>query len=379
MDRSVGHFVHKYLPLTQTFIYQYLTAHDKYAPFVAGIDEENLDLFPFQPRYTFFGQSRLNPDFWVIGGLAKLNVVELRPAYFRRVIKKANPDILHAHFGPTGAELRGHRTPDRPLVTTFYGVDTSMNPKQDESLKQEYKRLFETGDLFLVEGPSMQEKLRRLGCPEHKIGIQRIGIETDDITPQYPTTRDPWQILMVGRFVEKKGMRDGIQAFSFAFSDVDDAELRIVGGEARDITQADLEQLAADHGVADQVTFTGFLEYEAYLQEVRECTLLLAPSKTAASGDSEGGAPTVLLEAQASGKPVVATTHADIPYVVEEDVAGKLATPGDTEGLSTALQWFRDHPQQLGQMGRAARENMEQHHDITALASQLEQRYERLL
>ncbi|WP_276248640.1 glycosyltransferase [Haladaptatus sp. YSMS36] len=379
MDLTVGHFKHTYLSLTETFIYQYITNHERYEPFVASMRKENIENFPFQPRHTFLDHPRWSLRFLIYGGLAKLNIRELSQTYFGHIVNKTNPDILHAHFGPMGVELLPHRTPERPLVTTFYGYDTSMAVKDNESIRADYQRLFETGDLFLVEGPSMQEKLQTLGCPEEKIGLQRIAIDPSQITPQFPGERDSWRILLVGSFVEKKGIPDGIRAFASAFSDTENAELRIVGGEVRDLTKADLERLAAEHGVEDKVTFTGFLDYGEYLKEVRECTLLLAPSKTAESGDSEGGAPTVLLEAQASGKPVVTTTHADIPYVVEEGVAGKLVTPGNVSELSDALRWCRDHPKRFNQLGRAGRENMEQHHDITELATQLEQRYDRLL
>ena len=378
MTRTVGHFRRRYLPLTETFVYNYLSSHRRYDQFLCGVHAENLEKFQFEPRHLFEELPRWSPRFCAYGALAKSGLRGLNRTYYADVVRAEDPDVLHAHFGPMGVELRPHRTPARPLVTSFYGYDASRLVDGNEAVRSAYRDLFATGDLFLAEGPSMREKLLGLGCPESKVALQRIAINTERIDPCYPRPDGMWRVLMVGRFVEKKGMPDGIRAFARALGDVDGAELRIVGGESGEATRADLEAVAAECGVRDRVTFTGFLEHGEYLEEVRNCDLVLAPSKTAASGDSEGGAPTVLLEAQASGKPIVSTTHADIPYVVEADVAGKLATPGDVAEIADALRWAVDHPAALAAMGEAGREHVERRHDVRELVEQLERRYDRL-
>jgi colanic acid/amylovoran biosynthesis glycosyltransferase len=376
MSDTVGHFVTRYLSLTETFIYQYLTRHNRYDPFVCGVFSENLDLFEFESRELFMELPRWSPRFWIYGALAKFGICDLGNTYYRRVIKRRDPDILHAHFGPEGVRVAPYRTPERKLVTTFYGYDVSRLVKQDDEMRDNYQDLFEQGDLFLVEGPAMQEKLLGLGCPETKTAIQRIAIDTSRISPAYPDPESPLRVLMVGRFVEKKGLPDGIKAFAAAFAGTD-AELRIVGGDA-EYSREQLETIADVADVREQVTFTGYLDYDDYLAEVHNCSILLTPSKRAPSGDSEGGAPTVLLEAQASGKPVVATTHADIPYVVADGETGLLAQPGNTSELATALRTLASDPSRMSQLGRAGVQRIQNRHDITTLAPALETKYDQL-
>ncbi|MFC3476384.1 glycosyltransferase [Halobacterium litoreum] len=376
MSNDVGHFVSNYLPITETFIYQYLTNHERYEPFVCGTFSENVDLFEFSPREIFMELPRWNPRFWTYGALAKLGVKDIRDTYYPRVLERRDPDIMHAHFGPMGVDLAPYQRDNRKLVTSFYGYDASRFVQQEADAREQYQTLFDQGDLVLVEGPAMAEKVEELGCPRSKIGIQRIAINTSRITPQYPDVDGGIRVLMVGRFVQKKGMPDGIKAFANAFKR-NDAELRIVGGPGT-YKQKQLQKIARDANIEDSVTFTGFLEYDDYLREVHECDLLLAPSKLADSGDSEGGAPTVLLEAQASGKPVVSTTHADIPYVVEDGETGILVEPGDVTALSEALTSCTADPEKMEEMGRAGVKRMAERHDIGVLAPKLEQRYDEL-
>lgn len=373
MKPTVGHFRRHYLNLTETFIYQYLTNHDRYEAFVCGLHSENLEKFPFERRYIFEELSRLNPAFWYYGVQQKFNVGK---TYYGRVIEKYDPDVLHAHFGPTGVNLAKYRTSERPLVTSFYGYDASKLVEQNESIREQYRRLFATGDLVLVEGPAMQEKLTDLGCPSSKVALQRIAIDASNIKPVIPTGEEGVTVLMVGRYVEKKGIPDGIRAFAAALGHDPEAELRIVGGDAGEYTQTDLQSLADECGIADRVTFTGYLDHEAYIDEVRCCDILLAPSKTAESGDSEGGAPTVLLEAQASGKPIISTTHADIPYVVEDGSAGLLAEPGDVDTLAENLRRLSGDSDMLARMGKRGRADMLEKHDVSVLVASLEETYE---
>lgn len=378
-SRTVAHFKGRYLPLTETFIYQYLTNHQRYDTVMVGIQAANLNKFPYQPRYLLFERPLWDPRFWLWGFLQKFDISSINLSYYGHVIKQTDPDILHAHFGPTGVQLVPYRESDRPLVTSFYGYDASKLVHDDESVKADYERLFETGDLILVEGPAMQEKLLELGCPESKLSIQRIAIDTSRIEPRYPDAEGGLTVLIVGRYVEKKGIPDGIRAFAEAFRDRPDAELRIVGGEAGEITQSELEAIAAEEGIREQVTFAGYLDYDDYLAEVHSCDILLAPSKRASSGDSEGGAPTVLLEAQASGKPVVSTTHADIPYVVADDETGKLVTPGNVAELADALRWCTENRDKLTSMGKSGQARMKSRHDVDALVGELEAEYDKLV
>jgi colanic acid/amylovoran biosynthesis glycosyltransferase len=73
-------------------------------------------------------------------------------------------------------------------------------------------------------------------------------------------------------------------------------------------------------------------------ERLRASDLFLAPSVTASNGDSEGGAPTTILDAQAVGTIIVASSHADIPFLVDDGRTGFLVEEGNANALSEGIR-----------------------------------------
>ena len=217
----------------------------------------------------------------------------------------------------------------------------------------------------------MAQHLSELGCPAAKVRIVRIGIDLSKFPFRPPVRTRPFVIIQVGRLVEKKGFDVSIRALASVLPSLGRAELWVVGdGELR----PELERLASSLGVADAVRFFGEVSHGEYRRLLESVHLGSQPSRTAADGDTEGGAPTVLLEMQARGIPVAATRHADIPEVVaaedclvdEEDAEAlgqvfvRLAQASDKEWLERAKQ------------GRSL---MESQHDAASTAASMESLY----
>ena len=86
----------------------------------------------------------------------------------------------------------------------------------------------------------------------------------------------------------------------------------------------------------------------------------------------------VILEAQATGLPVISSCHADIPEVVVDGKSALLAPERDVETLAKHLEYLVEHPDVWGAMGRAGREYMEQKYDVVVQVGKLEELYDRL-
>ena len=101
-------------------------------------------------------------------------------------------------------------------------------------------------------------------------------------------------------------------------------------------------------------------------------------SITAQNGNTEGSAPAAILEAQATGLPVISSYHADIPEVVVDGKSALLAPERDAETLAKHLEYLVGHPDVWGAMGRAGREYMEQEYDVMVQVGKLEKIYDGL-
>ena len=105
----------------------------------------------------------------------------------------------------------------------------------------------------------------------------------------------------------------------------------------------------------------------------------MQPSVTAQNGDSEGGAPTTLLEAQACGVPVVSSLHADIPEVVLDGTSGFLVPERDSDSIAERLESLITHQEICATMGKEGRKHIELNYNISKEIVKLETVYDNLL
>lgn len=364
---TVGHVVHRYLNRSETFIYTTLRFQTAFKPAVLARFTDHVDEFPIDNLQELRFDRRFRRR--VARRLAVATRGYSRHGYdyeLGRAARAARCVVLHAHFGPTGSRSLQAATQLRvPLVTTFYGRDIS------DSYGCSYDDLFREGDLFICEGPAMMESLQAVGCPAERIRLVRIGIDLGQFEYSVPTRATPFIIVQAARFVEKKGIDLSIRAFASASPRLPPAELWLLGdGEL----QPELEALAKQQGVSDSVKFLGMLSHSEYQTVVRAAHVAIQPSRTAADGDTEGGAPTVLLEMQASGIPIVATKHADIPFVVPRP--DRLVEEEDVEGLAAALVDVASIPdEEYRARAEQGRTFVEETHDARVTANQIAEVY----
>lgn len=376
MPPTAGHVLRSYLPRSATFIHTTLRHQTGFRPVVLAGRVENAGEFPVETLVE------LAPPDAPLPARARRRLAALAArapgVWEHRIRMEARGhgcSILHAHFG-YGAPpaLYAAEREGIPLVTTFYGNDLAYADR-DPAWRAAYDRLFAVGRLFLCEGPAMRERLIAIGAPAERVRVVRIGLDLDQF-PFAPRPRgEPLVFGQVCRFVEKKGVDLTLRAFAIARPRLGDAELWLVGdgpGAER------LRALAAELGLGDEVHFHGMVPHAEYRALVGRIDVCVQPSRTASDGDTEGGAPTVLLEMQAAGVPVVATRHADIPAVVARP--GELAAEEDAEGLAEALvrEASLTEPERE-ERARAGRELVERAHDARTVGAEIEALYREIV
>jgi colanic acid/amylovoran biosynthesis glycosyltransferase len=373
---QVIHFNKLFFERTQTFLYNLVVGSKRWEPVLGCEELVNQQEFPIN------GIRSLNPfpRAGTPGGLCHrvLRKAGVRDIPFDRVLQRTNARLVHAHFGPNGiyAELacRRRRT---PLVVSFYGFDSAPPDSQmGRAWVSGYRRLFATAKTVLVEGPCIARKLQTVwNCPAERIQILRISIPIEQITPRQTALdrNGRVRLLFCGRFMEKKGLGVLIEALGRLGPEAKNFSLRVIGdGEVRPDHERRLEAL----GLRGIVELLGSQPRARFWQELETCHLLVAPSVTARNGDTEGGAPTVLLEAQAAGVPLVTTDHADIPFVVVPGKSAFMAREGDVDSLAEALRDAVKQSSRWLEMGQTGRKHVLENHSTQAVCQRLEEIYD---
>lgn len=372
MASTVGHVLRSYLPRSATFIYTTLRHQREFSPVVLAGRLENEGEFPVERLVELAPPGSPLPA--RLRRRAAALAARAPGVWDHRIRVEARRHgcvVLHAHFG-YGAPpaLHAAERDGIPLVTTFYGNDLAL-PAREPAWRAAYDLLFEVGRLFLCEGPAMREHLISIGAPAERVQIVRIGLDLEQF-PFSPRARGERIVFgQACRFVEKKGVDLTLRAFASALPRIGDAELLLVG----DGPEAErLRALADELGLGASVRFHGMVPHAEYRDLLARIDVCLQPSRTASDGDTEGGAPTVLLEMQAAGVPVIATAHADIPAVVARP--GELAAEEDVDALAEAM--VREAA--LGEAERreraeAGRALVERAHDARVVARELERLY----
>jgi colanic acid/amylovoran biosynthesis glycosyltransferase len=367
--------VRSYLPRSATFIHTVLRFQRDFRPVVLARRAVNVAEFPVADFRHLTPVDTAPRRAWRRGAALASGY---RTTYSHRITKTAAETscvALHAHFGWAGvAAVPAAVRTGLPLVTSFYGLDLSQAARGG-GRSRPHRRLFAEGTLFVCEGPVMARHLAELGGPPARIRIVKIGIDLDQWPFSPPRRTRPLIIVQTSRFVEKKGIDLSLRAFAAAKSRLGPSELWVVGdGPLRE----DMERLAARLGIAGHVRFLGMLAYEEYREVMRRAHICIQPSRTARDGDTEGGAPTVLLEMQAAGIAVVATRHADIPFVVHDP--DELAEEEDVDGIADALVRkagaSEDEWAESSARGRAL---VEERHDARVLAGEIAEVYREAL
>jgi glycosyltransferase involved in cell wall biosynthesis len=295
-------------------------------------------------------------------------------------VQQLNPVLIHAHFGLNGAlALPLARTFKLPLVVTFHGSDATTKDeyvrktsishriyfRRREALKREAR-------LFIAVSEFIREKLLEQGFPSDKVVVHSIGVNTEVFQADQSVPREP-VVLFVGRLAQKKGCEYLIQAMAKVQAQMPEVELAIVGdGPLR----LKLEDLAAKS--LKRYKFLGLQPPEVVKSWMNRSLILAAPSVTAPTGDSEG-LPTVVVEAQAMGLPVVGSIHAGIPQAVVHGETGFLAAERDWKSLAEYILRLLQHPMLWQSFSRNGQQRMRNLFDLHKQTQALEGIYEAVL
>jgi colanic acid/amylovoran biosynthesis glycosyltransferase len=283
------------------------------------------------------------------------------------ILARRRADMMHIYFGHAGVHLL-------PFIRGW-DKDVAQNPQVANYIPQ-LRRLFDAVPVLLARSHSLAQRLIQFGCPPEKIRLNRTGIPLSDFEFQrreFPPD-GKWRVVQACRLIEKKGVASAIGAFAIFAKKFPNAEFYIAG---KGPLQEDLEALAQRLGVEGKVRFVGFLGQRGLREFYARGHLFIHPSETPRDENQEG-VPNSILEAMATGLPVVATRHGGIPEAVTHKLNGLLTEERDIQGLGRSMISLADSRSEYLRMSGAARMAVAQNYDQEVTVRALEDVYEEI-
>jgi len=372
--------VNPYLFGTGSWIHTQIAGLVRWRALVVCKRRENENQFPFDDIEALVDRS---PPLQVIERLGRRLSGGVFP-FMRRALVRERARLLHSHFASQGwTDLGLARASRLPHVASFYGADIWKNSRE-EHWRTRYAELFAIGTAFFVEGPAMRAKVIDLGCPAHKVIVQHLGVDVRSATfaERRPGPDGRVRVLVSGRAVEKKGHDLALRAFALARRERPELHLDmmvIASSDDERARLAALHGLVRELGLGSAVAFPAPRPYAAFRASLADYHVYFAPSRHASNGDAEGGAPVSILDMSATGMPIVASRHCDIPEVAPDGVSGRLFAEGDVEAAAHALASMAAEHERWPGYGRAGRAHVEREYDGVRQVARLEELYDRFV
>jgi len=345
----------RYLPPSETFIYEELKNITTVKPIVFTRKKMNLSKFPY----------------------SHIKKLSRGTNIIAKKFKREKIKLIHARFGNAGVRLMGVKKQLRiPMLTSFHGFDLPVKRTKNSVYQSKLPKLFKAGDCFTVPSFHMKQKLIHWGCSPEKIKVMYSGIDLRKFsyTKRAPKTEN-LLIIAVGRLHKKKGFRYLLKAFKKVVDRYPSARLTIVGeGAERDT----LTKLISALNLKKSVRLEGIVNHSRMSALLNEADIFCLPSITTKEGNQEG-IPNAIKEAMATGLPVVSTLHGGIPELVGDESEGLLVPEKSVQLLAEKLMYLIENPTVRREMGQRGRSKVENYFDSSKQVRKLEAIYRELM
>lgn len=278
-----------------------------------------------------------------------------KSVYLAWAIKEKNIIHIHAHFAESSATCA--------MIIS-------------ELLKKDFSFIAHGIDLFCLERPNtLREKIKRakfvLTVSEYhkqqmatktpeKIYIFKNSIIVDDFRLKVYGQKQIPLILTISRLVEKKGLFYLLEAYK-ALAVKRQLFKALIIGEGT--LEYDLNEKIKEYNLEEKVKISPFIEQSRVKEYLFNADIFVLPCIIASNGDRDG-MPYALVEAMASGLPVVSTYISGIPELINNGVTGFLVQPKDSVSLTNILRLLLRNEKLCERIGLAAREHVVKYHGL---------------
>jgi len=245
------------------------------------------------------------------------------------------PDIIHAHIFKAGpAALAIGKLTNSPVLLSEHSMEFTSKKYLTLEFRIFAKHILNKFARILPVNYALKDNMQAL-APKAKFTVLPNVVNTELFHPAFAKTQldNKKRILHVSGLTYVKRIQDILKVLSIIKEKRQDFLLDIVGDGPE---KKKAEQLTAQYNLKDFVTFHGMKSKEAVAQFMRKCDFFILPSLTE-------NLPCVILEAQACGKPVIASKVGGIPEIVKDGENGILIHPKNNKALQSSIEYMLDN------------------------------------
>ncbi|MEZ4779583.1 MAG: glycosyltransferase family 4 protein [Flavobacteriaceae bacterium] len=269
----------------------------------------------------------------------------------RKFLKEKNIDVVLSNYGISASHMVPVcKTLKIPLLVIFHGHDAT-DKKILKNYKKKYQKLFEYASFIIPVSEDMKKRLIAEGANPNKVKVVPCGVDIlkfNSDNNNYKNTN----FIAVGRFTPKKGPLHTLMAFKEVNQKCPDSTLTMVGSKEGLFSKC--EDFVKEHKLENSVIFTGVLKQEEIAKLMNKSQAFVQHSITAPNGDMEG-TPVSIMEASASGLPVVSTLHGGIKDAVVHGSTGFLVEEKDEKTMADYMVLLFEAPDLAKTMGENGR------------------------
>lgn len=300
-----------------------------------------------------------------------------------RMLARRRFDLLHAHWVVPNALVAKPHARRVPLAVGLHGSDVFMAEKP--GVRWLTASALARATLLTGCSPELVDRVCALGFPAERSRVIPYGVDTETFAPgrdrdgaaawraKLGVPESATMMLSVGRMVTKKGYHVLVEILPELLRRHPDAHV-VLGGTGDRLEE--FRQRTAE--VSDRVHFPGLLLRDTLPDLYRAADVFVLPAVHDPKGNVDG-LPNVILEAMASGLPVVASGISGIPLAVDSGGNGTLVPEQDPAALLEALDRMLSDPEGTRRMGRAARDKAVAELTWTAIAGRYRAAYHEAL
>jgi glycosyltransferase involved in cell wall biosynthesis len=299
----------------------------------------------------------------------------------REIVRDVDPDIIHGQGLTWDSDIAIQL--GKPVVVTVHGLihreqgfirRRSLPARLRGALRTRLvvaltRRVLRRADLVISISAYDGAELNRLTRGK------RVQI-ANPIAPEYVrapvSDPDGARVLYAGTLLRRKNVTGLIRAFNRARARVPDARLVLAGPSVDPVYDQEIHDTIAALGLQDAVELPGHLDTEQLLDELRRCRVMALFSQ-------QETLPTIIAQAQAQARPVVASRVGGIPEMIEDGVTGWIVDPDDEISCGDRLADLLAAPDVAHRMGQRARDVALERYDTDAVAEQTVAAYLRAL